>query len=143
MVIADQESPKLDTVDNLKPNLIPIPFVIGTHNAGNRRVINIIRIPETQLPHRWVQSELKHISCAIGQVRLGAVPDTMMDHHHCARFADDWELPQEVLIPSDVRFADAAVMAAGENHRSPHFTRRIMAEVKELDAKISSQSGSN
>ena len=66
------------------------------------------------------------------------MPDAVVRHGYCAGLADHRHLPEEVLIASDVRLADAAVMTAGQEHGAAHLSRRVVGKVKELDVKVQS-----
>ena len=92
----------------------------GAQDARNGGIIDVVGIPQPQLPHGRIQAQFEHVADLVGQVGLGAVPHAVMDHHHGTGLADYRQLSPKVVVAGDIRFADAAVMAARQDHGAAH-----------------------
>ena len=109
--------------------------MVGVQLAAYSGIIDVVRVPQPQLPHRGIETQLEHVAGTIRQVGLCAVPDTVVRHHHRTRLAHHGHLPEEILVTGDIGLADATVVAAGQHHRPAHLAGRVVGEVEELDVE--------
>ena len=136
VLVAGEEAPELDAVDDFQSGLVAVPLVVGAEDAGYLWIAQVFRIPQPQLSRRGVESELEHVAALVGAVGLGAVPDAVMGDHDRPRLTDHGKLTPEILVAADVGLADAAKMATRKNHRATHLPGRLVGEVEELDVEV-------
>ena len=102
----------------------------------NLRTVEIIHIPQTLLPNRGIEAQLKHIPIPIRKIAARRMPYIRMPEKHRARFANRLHLSYDILIALDLGFVNPPKLRAGHKKRTPALERCIFWKKGNLNIEM-------